>query len=113
MLHSPHLGLMRSPLLALVANLPHVLVLALKFSTSVTCVKVTVHNVKGIAILNTGSMVNGFLSQLAQNIKMAPNLNHSVVYCTAGMPSTKLIGAYLALLLSSEKLLLTFTTVLL
>ena len=78
------------PFAPLQGEIPPVLALAPQFGTTVTRVEVTVHKVKVIAILDTGSPVNVILSRLARKIKMAPDLNHSVVYGTAGLASTVL-----------------------
>ena len=101
------------PLSSLVEDLPPVLAVAPQFGTSVTRVEVTVHKVKVVAILDTGSPVNVISSRLARKIKMAPDLDHAVVYGTAGTASTKSIGAYLALPLRFGKLVLTAPAVVL
>lgn len=64
-------------------------------------------------IINTGSPVKVISSHLARKIKMAPDLNHSVVYGTAGMASTKSIGAHSALPLRFRNLFLTSPAVVL
>lgn len=79
----------------LVANLPLVLVFAPHFGTS-TRVQVTIHKVKAVAILKTGSIVNVIVSRFACKIKMVPYLNHVVVYGTVCTASTELITAYSA-----------------
>ena len=84
-----------------------ILALNLVFGTKVTRVKVFVHKVKVIAILDTGSPVNVISSKLARCIKLAPDLDHCLIYGTASMASTKSLGAYLALPLRFGKLVLT------
>lgn len=64
-------------------------------------------------ILDTGSPVNVTSSRFARKIKMYPNLDHAVVYDTAGTASTKSIGAYSALPLRFGKLVLTAPAVVL
>lgn len=62
------------------------------------------HKVKDIAIIDTVSPFNDISSLLACKIKLAPNINHYVVYETSGLASTKSIIEYLALPLRFEKL---------
>lgn len=71
------------------------------------------HKVKIIAILNKYSPVNVILSRRACKIKMMTNLNHSVVYETSNLASTKSIRAYLTLPLWLVKLVLTAPAVVL
>ena len=101
------------PLAPLAEPAAPVLAIGPTFGTSVTRVEVTVHKVKVVAILDTGSPVNVISSRLARKIKMAPDVDHSVVYGTAGMASTRLVGAYLALPLWFGKLVLTAPAVVL
>lgn len=74
----------KSPLSPLAENLHPVLEVAPQFATFVTCVEVKVHEVKVVAILNTGTPVNFISSQLARKIKMASEINTAVVYETTG-----------------------------
>lgn len=77
-----------------------------RFSSTVTWVEVTVHKFKFVTILDTGSPVKNLLAPFKKN-KNELNLNHLVVYGTAGIASTKFIVAYLALPLFFVKIFLT------
>lgn len=101
------------PLSPLSENIPSVLAVAPKFGTLTTCVDLTVHKVKFVSIPNTGYPVNIILSLIARKIKTTTNLNHSVVYGTAGLSITKSIVAYLSLVLLFGKLVLTVPAVVL
>lgn len=68
------------------------LAIAPQFVTYVTWVEVTVHIFKVVAILDTGSPLNFILSQIARKTKMTPDLDHNMVYGTAGTASNKSIG---------------------
>lgn len=78
-----------------------------QLGTTVTCVKVTIHKVKVVMILITGSPFNVISSCLVVKIKIAPDLNHLVVYGTAALASTKSIDAYSALPLCFGKIFFT------
>lgn len=94
-LHSP-LSNWFSPVAPLAEPLSPVLAIGSNFSTTVTRVKVTVHKVKVIAILDTGSHVNVISSRFFRKIKMAPDSDHSVFYGTAGLAGTQSVGVYSA-----------------
>lgn len=88
-------------------SLPQVLAVTPIFGTRNTRVEVVVHKVKVIAILDTGSPVNVISSKLSRKIKMAPDVNHTTTYGTAGVASARALGAYSALPLRFGKLVLT------
>ena len=57
-------------------------------------------------MVDLGSLVNVVSTKLLQKIKLCPDLNHTQVYGTAGVASTKALGAYSALSMRFGKLLL-------
>lgn len=83
------------------------------FGTSVTRIKVAIHKVKVVAILDSSSPVNAISYLLAHKIKMASVLDYLVVYRTKGLSSKRSIETYLAFHLRVEKLVLTAPAVVL
>lgn len=77
---SPHLSQTRIHCYLLWRLIRPVLAIITQFGTLVTRVEATVHKVKVVVILETGSLVNFIYYWLAQNIKMTPDLDHAVVY---------------------------------
>lgn len=79
----------------------------------VTWVKVNVHKLKVVAIIDIESPVNVISSRLSQKIKKSTDLNHLVAYGTAGIAITCSIGAYYTLSLRFRKLVFTAPSVVL
>ena len=76
------------------------------FGKTTTQVEVSIQKVNVKAILDTGSPVNAVLSKLMNKLKLAPDLNYNQIYGTAGLISTKAIGAYSALPMRFRKMLI-------
>lgn len=77
------------------------------FGKTTTKIKVVVHKVKVLAVLDTGSPVNVVSSKLTRNLNLAQDLTYSQSYGTARPASTKAIGAYSSLPMRFEKLVIT------
>ena len=83
------------------------------FGKAMTRVEVTIQKVKIKAVLDTGSPVNVVSSKLMRRLRLAPDLNYDQVYGTAGLASTRAMGAYSALPMRFGKLLVTAPAVVL
>ena len=83
------------------------------FGKTTTRDEVSIQKVKVKGILDTGSPVNVVLSKLMKKLKLAPDLNYNQIYGTAGLTSTKAIGAYSALPMRFGKMLIAATAVVL
>ncbi|KAJ9080906.1 hypothetical protein DSO57_1019987 [Entomophthora muscae] len=76
------------------------------FEKDTTRVEVSIQKVKIKAILDMGSPVNVVSSKLMKKLKLAPDLNYTQLYGTAGMAQTQAIGAYSSLPMRFGKLLI-------